>query len=70
MLETLATFAIALVLGAALIGVLAYLYAKSNYDTGKSETETDALKKGAEARAKAEEEHEKALREGREKYLD
>lgn len=62
-------FAIALLLGAVLIGVLAYLYAKSNYNTGKAETETDALKEGAKVRAKAEEEHEKALREGREKYL-
>lgn len=69
MWESIAVFTVAIVVSGVLIGVLAYLYAKSHYTTGKSETESEILKASQKRKEEAEEAHEKALREGREKYL-
>jgi len=69
MLESLVTFAVVIVVLGVLVGVLAYLYAKSNYTTGKSETESIVLKEAARQRAEAEAEHQKVLEENRAKYL-
>jgi len=67
--ETIATFAVLIVVLGGIIAGLAWLYAKSNYTTGKSETESEILKISEQRSKEAEEAHEKALREGREKYL-
>ena len=68
-MQSVLIFAVVIFVGGILIGLLAYAWAKSNYTTGKSETESIVLKEAARQRAEAEAEHQKVLEENRAKYL-